>query len=286
MLAIYNESKTNWIRAMINDKTSKITTSRTLNDGKVRYLDVLLSNDIETPDMTKYVSMQNCEVLYGGNTSVKFKNKDLKPFITKSDRYNNDVVVVNLSLKGKIIKNISGANTSVLAYLVAKSELFLVMSVREVADVTTGFEITLHDSHMVADTVYTFEKKEGVYAVTTNMVQVDTVITNPTYKINHYRPARPTHAIFTNRFDSDNLTSILKYPDSHNIIVFEDGDLEDMKAYIDPMKKSGYKAVTLYVHNTNFADSNDKIYGSQYDMLKSNFKYVNILLENGKVLRK
>mgnify|MGYP003313906216 CR=1 FL=1 len=105
MLAIYNESKTNWIRAMINDKTSKITTSRTLNDGKVRYLDVLLSNDIETPDMTKYVSMQNCEVLYGGNTSVKFKNKDLKPFITKSDRYNNDVVVVNMSLKGKIINN-------------------------------------------------------------------------------------------------------------------------------------------------------------------------------------
>ena len=130
MLAIYNESKTNWIRATINNKTSKITASRVLSDGKVRYLDVLISNDIDTSSVVNAKAMNEntpCTTLYNGNTAVKFKSKDLKPFITKSEKFNTDVLFINISLKGKIIKNMSG-NHSILAYLIAQGELFLIVS--------------------------------------------------------------------------------------------------------------------------------------------------------------
>ena len=287
MLAIYNESKTNWIRATINNKTSKITASRVLNDGKVRYLDVLISNDIDTSDVVNAKSMNEetpCTTLYEGKTAVKFKSKDLKPFITKSDKFNTDVLFINISLKGKIIKNMSG-NHSILAYLIAQGELFLIVSMSDKDD-AMKFELVLHDPNIVADTTYTFEKKNDKYYVASDMVQTDAVITKPTYKVTRFRPARPTNVIFVCDSDESIVKKVLKYPDSHNIKVYIDNDEDDIMAFINPLKESGYKAATLFVNRDEFTGSDDEIYGNEYDMLKSNFKFLNILLNNGKILRK
>lgn len=287
MLAIYNESKTNWIKALINGKTSKITASRVLNDGKVRYLDVLISNDIDTAAVAdaKNMTEQNpCTTIYDGKTAIKFKSKDLKPFITKSERFNTDVLFINIALKGKIIKNMVGDH-SILAYLIAQGELFLIVSLADKND-SMKFDLVLHDPHVVADTTYTFVKVDGTYKVITDMVQTDAVITKPTYKVTRFRPARPTNVIFVCDSDENDLKKVLKYPDSHNIKTFIDDDADDMMAFVNPLKENGYKAATLFVNSDEFAGSEDKKYGNEYDILKSNFKFLNILLNNGKVLRK
>lgn len=287
MLAIYNESKTNWIRATINNKTSKITASRVLADGKVRYLDVLISNDIDTSEVVNAKAMNEetpCTTLYEGKTAVKFKSKDLKPFITKSEKFNTDVLFINIGLKGKIIKNMTG-NHSILAYLIAQGELFLIVSLSDKDD-AMKFDLVLHDPNIVADTTYTFEKKGGKYVVTSDMVQTDAVITKPTYKVNRFRPARPTNVIFVCDSDEAVMKKLLKYPDSHNIKVFIDNDVDDIMAFINPLKESGYKAATLFVNRDEFTGSDDEVYGNEYDILKNNFKFLNILLNNGKILRK
>lgn len=286
MLAIYNESDIKWVNASINNKTSKITASRTLTDGKVRYLDVLVGNDIATSNISNAKSMTEgnpCVTIYNGNTSVKFKNKDLKPFITKSDKYNTDVLFINISLKGKILKSIDG-NQSILAYLIAQGELFLIVSLIDKGPMK--FDIVLHDSRVVADTTYTFEKVDGVYNVTTDMVQTDAVISKPAFKINRFRPARPTKVIFTGESDEEALRSVLKYPDSYDIKVFIDDDIDDMTSIITALKESGYKAATLFVNSSDFTGSDDKNYGREFDALRANFKFVNVLLNNGKVMRK
>ena len=287
MLAIYNESNTNWVRAGINNKTAKITASRVLKDETVRYLDVLVASDIETSKITEAKSMNEkspCVTLYSGNTSVKFKSKDLKPFITKSEKYNTDVLFINISLKGKIIKNITGDH-SILAYLIAQGELFLIVSLSDKND-SMKFEIVLHDSHVVADTTYTFEKVNNEYKVSTDMVQNDTVITKPTYKLTRFRPARPTNVIFVCDSDKNDMEKLLRYPESHQIMTFIDDDIDDILSFINPLKDSGYKAATLFVNNTEFYGSEDKKYGNEYDTLKANFKFLNIMLNNGKILRK
>lgn len=285
MLVIYNENQACWQRANINAKTAKFTASRTLADNTVRYLDVLVSNEIPTPDMSKFVNMNKCETLYGEKTSVKFKNKDLKPFISGSNKYNTDILLINITLKGKIIKNISGDNSYVIAYLIAKGELFLVMSVRDTNN-AASFNITLHDPHLVADRIYTFTKNENTYNVNIEDVQVDTVIENPNYKINHFRPNKPTHAIFVSDSDHDAMMVHLKYPDSHKIHQFIDNDMDDVMSYVEPLKASGYKAVTMFVNADDFAGADDKTYGNLFNIMKKNFKFVNILLNNGKTLRR
>ena len=287
MLAMYNESKSNWIRALINGKTSKITASRVLNDGKVRYLDVLISNDIDTSNIADVKGMtdQNpCTTIYNGKTSVKFKSKDLKPFITKSDKFNTDVLFINIALKGKIIKNMSGDH-SILAYLIAQGELFLIVSLADKND-SMKFDLVLHDPHVVADTTYTFEKVNGTYNVTTDMVQTESVISKPSYKVTRFRPARPTNVIFVCDSDETDMMKVLKYPESHNIKVFIDDNTEDMMSFITPLKENGYKAATLFVNREEFTGAEDSKYGNEFELLKSNFKFLNILLNNGKVLRK
>jgi len=284
MLVIYNETKTEWIRKNIDEKTYKINATKTLTDNKVRYIDMLVSGEIDIPNISEYTSMENCAVLYGDNTSVKFKKKDLKPFITKSNEYNTDIIIVNISLAGKIVKNIAGEKTSILAYLIANGELFLIMSVRNDGD--SSFEITLHDSHMIADTIYKFSKTNGTYSVNVDMVQVEEAIGKPSFKIMMFRPARPTHVIFVNDSDVDALKSVLKYPDSHTINACMDHDISDMESFIGPLKRNNYKAVTLFVKAKSFFGEKDRVYGKEFEMLKNNFKFVNILLEDGKTLRK
>lgn len=285
MIVIYNESKTNWIRANINDKTSKLTTSRTLADGKVKYLDILMTNEIQTPDMNEFISMKECKVLYDGITNVKFKNKDLKPFITTADKYNTDIMLINVSLAGKIIKDIRTENTYIVGYLIAKGELFLIVSVRDTND-PTYIEVILHSSQIVADTTYKFEKKDGKYIATNDVAQVADVITNPSFKINIYRPARPTHAIIVNSSEYDALTKVLKYSDSHEITTFVDHNMDALASIIENLKRVGYKAITLYVNNNRFMGVNDHTYSNEFKTLKDNFKFVNILLNDGKVLRR
>lgn len=284
MLAMYNESGTNWVRAGINSKTSKITTSRTLNDGKVRYLDVLINDEIATPILGEAVNMSEFRTLYDGNTSIKFKSKDLKPYITKSDKYNTDVLFVNIALKGRIIKNIS-ENNSVIAYLIAHGELFLILALNDKNE-PVNVNVTLHDPNAAADTVYSFEKINGRYFVNSDTVQTDAVINKPTYKINRFRPARPTNVIFTADVDSHNVKDNLKYPDSHQIFVYRFGDFGSSFTDIETLKKNGYKAATLYVDQETFVGSDDNNYGEMFNTLKKNFKFVNILLSNGRVLRK
>jgi len=284
MLAIYNESKTNWIRANINDKTSKISTSRTLKDNKVRYIDVLLNSVIGTDAIDNCVNMDaetvDCTTLYPEYTSIKFKSKDLKPYITTSDKYNTDVLFINITLNGKIIKNIEG-DASIIAYLIAQGELFLIVTINDKAE-KTPFKVTLHDSHVVADTTYIFEKHNNQYLVNTTMEQTDTAITKPTFKINRYRPMRPTNLIFSKV--GENVKTTLKYPDSHNIVEFT--NIEDLLSKIDFIKKDGYKAATLFVNNATFNGFDDETYGKEFETLKGNFKFVNIILTDGKILRK
>lgn len=285
MLVIYNENQTSWQKVNVNNKTSKFVASRTLADESVRYLDVLISSDIAVPDMNKYVNMTKCETLYKDNTTVNFKNKDLKPFITGSSKYNTDILLLNITLKGKIIKNISSDKNYVIAYLIAKGELFLVMSVRDINN-AASFNITLHDPHLVADKIYTFTKANGEYTVNVEDVQVDTVIENPVYKISHFRPSKPTQTIFVGDSNYDAMVKLLKKPENHKIIQFIDGDMDDVESYIEPLKTSGYKAVTMYANSDEFAGAEDKVNGPLFTLLKNNFKFVNVLLNNGKTLRK
>ena len=284
MLVIYNENSTPWLRANINDKTSKFTATRTLPDNTVRYLDILISNELETPDMGSFVEMTNCVVINDDNTSLQFKKKDLKPFITKSDRYNTDIILINITLKGKIIKDISGDRSSVIGYLIAKGELFLIMSVRDGGSELPSFKVTLHDPHLVADTIYTFAKDKVGYTLNREDVQVDTVIDKPTFKINHFRPNKPTHVIFTAETAKTKMRNLLKNSDKHEIIEYN--NLNDLASKSENLKKTGYKAVTLFIEKDTFNGTEDTIYGRAFTTLKNNFKIVNVLTSTGKTLRR
>lgn len=282
MLAIYNENQTKtWVKAVINDRISKIITSRETDVNKLRYIDAFIDNNIEVnTDITTLSGMKpedGCTTIYTGDTYVKFKSKDLKPHIVKSTKSNTDVLFINIDLHGRVIKNIVGDNHRILSYMIIKGELFVIFSIVKDSSV----EIVLHDPNVAIDTTYRFSKNDsGDYDVTHETEQTDKIITGKPYKIMRFVPARPTTIVFVNDSDSEELDNVLKNQQYHTINVINDNDVNDLESFIDPLKQEGYRTVTLFVNSEDVKDTNDDV----YTMLKENFKYVNILLKNGKVI--
>lgn len=277
MLVMFNESKTEWRHANITNRMSKLVCSRVLKDESVKFLDILYSNEINMPDLKEYTQMTECKTLYEGDTNVNFQRKDLKPFISKNDRGNTDILLVTVNLKGKILKNISNTKEAILSYLIAKGELTFAVSLRDFGDQPCKFEFTLHDYTQAFDTTYTFTKNGDKYDVNIETVQVEDVLMKPTYKINRFRPNRVTHLVFVMAMDESEFYKTYQNAERHEVCVFHSiNDLEDkvMEYY-----KNGYRAATFYTAD-NEVDREEQ----NFKIINSKFKIMNVLLNNGKLV--
>lgn len=276
MLVIYNESKTEWRHAKITDRMSKLVCSRVLKDNSVKFLDILYSNEIEMPDLKTFTQMTEPKVLYDNDTNVNFQKKDLKPFIVKTDRTNTDVLLVTVNLRGKILKNITNTKAAVLSYLIAKGELTFAVSLRDFGE-GCSFEFTLHDYTLVNDTTYTFTKGEDGYTLTTSTVAVEDVIMKPTYSIKRFRPNRVTHLVFVMGMDQDAFYNTYQYADKHEVCVFN--SMSELEDKVNEYFKHGYRAATLF-NNDETVDREE----SNFTIINSKFKTMNVLLNNGKLI--
>lgn len=276
MLVIYNESKTEWRHAKITDRMSKLVCSRVLKDNSVKYLDILYSNEIEMPELKEFTQMTDPKVLYAGDTNVNFQRKDLKPFIAKTDRTNTDILLVTVNLRGKILKNITNTKAAVLSYLIAKGELTFAVSLRDFGE-GCSFEFTLHDYTLVNDTTYTFTKTENGYSLNTSTVVVEDVIMKPSYSIKRFRPNRVTHLVFVMGMDQDAFYDTYQYADKHEVCVFN--SMSELEDKVNEYFKNGYRAATLF-NNDDSVDREE----SNFTIINSKFKIMNVLLNNGKLM--
>ena len=275
MLVIYNESSTAWERTQINDRILKYSTTRTLKDGKNRYIDILASADLDSEKSTDYVEMNDCAVLYDGMTNIRFQKKDVKPFIVTSDKSDIDILLITISLKGKILTSITNTKAGILNYMIARGELAMVVSVR---DFGAGhkFEFTVHDPKLIADTKYTFTRTENKYHLETTITQVEKAITDPNFKIVKFRPSAPTNLILVNEQDKDAFLQAFNKSQYHDVQYYSTG--EELCNIVDNYKRNKYDAITLFENGTALSDN----YVGTRKMLKSKFRIVNVLFNSGR----
>jgi len=276
MLVIYNESNIGWEKVKINDRISKFVTSRHLKNGKVRYIDILTSNDLSDLDVSDCINMDYCKTIYAGPTAARFQKKDLKPLIVATDKTNNDIVLVTIALNGRILKSVSNPRAGILNYMIAKSELIMAFSIRDFGEGYT-FGFTVHDPNLIADTTYSFVRTGDEYVLTTSVSQVESALTAPSFKITKFRPSVPTNLIFVNAKDKDAFTSTYSKHNYHDVHYYNnEAELNDL---ITEYKANKYDAVTLFENSATM----DNRYASVVTTIKSSFRLVNILFNNKKV---
>lgn len=281
MLTIFNESTTPWAMTSINERISKFTMNVELEEGKRKFMDVIVSNDVEcVEDISGFVSMTTgSEVISNDNISVKFQNKDLKPMIVKSTNPNvsSDIILLTINLNGRIITGIEKkGNAAVLGHFIAKDMFIAAVSIKNTND-DSKFEFTLQKESTVY--TYTFVKSvDGTYVLSIIETEVEEKIEKPSFVITHFRPSRPTNLIFVSERDLESLKSTYTRYDKHNVITFN--TVESLEEAIEKVKATGYKAATLYNNKERERTKRDSMC---FEKVKASFKSFNLLSNLGKV---
>jgi hypothetical protein len=162
--------------------------------------------------------------------------------------------------------------------MVAKSEFSSVLSISDTEDISMVIE--LHNPKDKIDTTYTLVKTEFGYDITCETKEAVEIIEEPSFKIHKFRPAKPTCLILTKEEDYNTVRDIIgDNIEKHTIKEFRMDTLEEI---ISESREEGYRAVTLF-HNVDFID---KAIGEHYSPIRRNFQVMNILLNNGKIIKR
>lgn len=295
MLAIYNESNHAWGIKSLSKFVGSLYTERIVNknnESATKRTDVIISKDLGELNLESYVNMTDAATVYENKTNVKFQQKDERAIIGVGDKYNTDVIVFTLALNGRIVKDFERTpNVNCLNYLIAGGELSAIVSVKETnnpADATT-FNIVLHDNKSKTDTTYTFSKVGNKYTVYAASRVADEVIDRPTFKFIAYRPARVTRLVFVAYNDSSAFNETYTDKRATNIVrgFSTDTDIDDLDSVIKASQNDKFRAVTVFV-NADEETVSRKDFGEYNDIIntvKANFRVVNVLLNNGHIIK-
>ena len=296
MLVLYNESNKPWEFTNVDEKYVRAFTSRTrknteTGEENTRKISMYISSKIGDIDSTPFVSTQQPQILSKNQTNVVFKHKDCSAIITPANKRNKDILFITINLLGSIVTNIDTTNVFVLSNFIMNGELCLVVAV---GDEKTGFTIDLHNTKENKDITYTFKKVEfdetdekiGCnYVVSIDVEDSDKAIEVPDFKIKNFRPAKVTELVFSHISDVEALKNIEEFDENkHTIVTFK--TREEFETAVKTYLEMNYKAVTLFVNLDNIKDEKFGIYKNNHKKLNNAFRYLNVLLNTGKVLKR
>lgn len=278
MIYIYNETNTPWAYSKLTDKYSRFTVAKKVDESKTRYMN-LSSTVMPIENIESYVNMDSVDTLYTGTIGLMFQKRDCSPMLTTTTKFSKDIVLMNLNLKGSVIKAINSDTMNVINYMIAKGELSLVLSGEETGN--NNVEIVLHNDKEKLTTTYKFTKEGGHYLVEVIVEETGETLAAPNFKIHKFRPNRPTHAIVVHESDDEYFENAQPVPvDRHVIYHYRDTNVDDI---IGLLKKDKYNAVTLFVNKSEL-ENNEQI--KNFTAFKKAFAVVNILLNTKKVIKK
>lgn len=283
MILMYNETSTPWEAKQVNEFVYKLISTKEIDTDKQIYMDILLSNDVklDDTDLSKYVEMEDIATLTEMSTNVTFQKKNCKPFIGTGLKFNKDVLFINVNLLGSIVSHIDTKNAFVLNSYLVKGQLALIVSLDK------EFSFTLYNAQEKTSTKYRFFKDNGKYDI--ELTYENDVKEQKKVTITKYRPNKPTHLIFAKSEDMDALHKQLsnKHKKEPSHLIY---DIEKLKENIDITKAQNYNAATLFINRDNYkpydGESEKSTTDVVLDTIKDNYRVVNILLKNGKIIKK
>lgn len=284
MLAIFNETKNPWSFTSINEYMGKISTTVIDRNNTKRTLDLLVSADVKIEDCDTIVSSNECKTLFNDKTLVRYQKKDFSPMVVHNEKtdFNTDTLVMSFDLGGKIVKEIKALKSvRVFNHFFKKGILALAVNLG-VENSVYEFEITFFDKKSNTDVTYRFTRTEGDAEYNVSIVECeaaeDDIIDAPTYKIMHYRPLRPTHAIIVRDSDREEFfKSFTKY-ERHYICSFKSND--ELTSVIEGLKNEKYKAVTLFVNRER---DNTQADTTAFNAVRDAFRVMLIINSTGRV---
>lgn len=295
MLAIFNESNNAWAMKSLSQYAGSLYKERTIsknNETVTKKTDIIVAKALGELDLSSFINMNNVQTVYEKNTNVRFQQKDERAILSTGDKYNTDVIAITLTLNGRIIKDFDKtANINCLNYLIAGDELSMVVSVKETNNPADGtsFDIVLHDNKAKVDTTYTFVKKGNEYDLILSTSAATTAIERPSFKFITYRPARVTRLVFVNSADTAAFSAVYTPKNGTGLVAefAEDTESGDLDTLIAEFKEDKFRAATLFVNaDENTVSRKDfKEYTDVVNKLKSNFRVVNVLLNNGLIIK-
>lgn len=282
MIYIYNETNTPWDYNRLTEKVSKFVIKKPVSDNKEKRIDLVVSNNITVNEhLSSYVNMNSVMQISESSTGVIFQKKDCVPLVTADSKYTKNIILLNINLRGRIIRDILTRGVQILTYAIAKGELIMAVSCSDAQD--TAMDIIMYSSKTETDTQYSFVKTKTGYGI--NITENDDVeaIESPVYKIKKYRPTSPTHLVLVHKDDMNAMTAnnVIMKPERYCIVEFDENDIAEI---IAKYRQDGYRAATLYV-NTEFLNR-DTEFGVYYETIRNSFTYLNIIINNGKVFKR
>jgi hypothetical protein len=278
MIFMYNETQTPWSSSEVAPKLNRLGIEMTAKDGKVKRIGIMASNTIQIENMEELVNMTTVVPVYNEVSGVYYQKRDQSPVISENAKFDKDIFFININLDGSIVSNIDAKGTQVLNYLIANNQLALILS-KAANTRDDDVSITLYNSKTNEEKVYTFTyNSNGYYDIVVNADTVEKEVSN--YKLTRFRPAVITHCILVDNKDIDALYKVLHKPEIFFINTFN--SVDELPAIIDELRTNKYRAVTL------FADTDDakELGGDAYSSIKNGFRSMNVLLNDGKVVRR
>lgn len=281
MIYLFNTSNTPWGYITMGEYYGKLTSNRMnkkTNKEELIGLAVSAKLPINIDDLGNYIDMENdCQLICDRNTVIKFRHKDLKPWVaeTTSDKqYNTDVFLATIPLAGGVIKNIQGAN--VLGYKIINNEFIVYFTAKRKQNTEETPVITLANDKERTETDFVFERNEnGVgYRVVTNYYNMkeEDGPTKP-MKIIRYRHSSATKLIFVHEEDIDVFNKLFgnKYEKNVVVTVNDQNIIDEIKKFTE----QGYTAATFFqdVKSKKEVDNNEIVAKT----VTENFGGVNVL---------
>ena len=287
MLVFYNESNTPWKARKINDYIGRVEMTKEINHATkaTRTIGITIPGNIELDTIEQ---VKNCYVpktLFNGGTNILFQHKSCSPRVIANSKYNKDIMFINLNIGNDMVVDIETENTFILNYIIMKGELVLIVAVSDKDN--KGVNIKLYNQMNNTTRTYHFIKEDDKYTLnvdeTENVNAAEGEYTPYVFK--KFRPASPTQLIYAMERDMYKLGKTINV---ENHIIKSVEDYSSLINSVDEMVDQKYTAATLFINKPNLKNES-RGNSDYYDILETiedKFKTVNILLNNGKVVKR
>lgn len=299
MLLVYNESSTPWAVKTLKSGNSCIYTPRDIIDKKTNnktHCELLIASrghmDVSNDVLSSKVNMGtadiiNVEAVDNIKLGVTFQAKDCSPALLINPKFTRDVLLITLQLNGSIVTDVDSMNSAVLAnMIVTGGELAMIASLGDVQK-ETKLEIELQDSKHNRTRLYSFVRHQGSRNVELVIITVvsEEHVSKPKCKIRNFRPSKPTELVIVHKNDFAAMKRSGFIDDKHHTIL-QYSTKSDLHEQILDKTTKGYTAITLYVDTDNIHSAAFDIYKDTSELLTQKFNVFNMLLSNGKIVKR
>ena len=284
MITIYNESNTPWSLEAINETCSRLSSTIKYTNKEKAELRKTIGINVtgenvfgEELNLDKLIEMKEPVTISNKSTNTAFRKKDCRAYITTDTKFNKNLVFATIKLNGSTITDITAP---VLEYYIACGYICMIVATND------AFTVSMHDAKNNIDTTYAFctYEEDGAYNVTISESTPEET-EYEMYAIKKYRPKKATYVIFSHVRDVNALKNIEKLNlDYYKVVTFANKD--EFDSAVESVINEKYSAVTLFANTTEATGDNFKIYKNNYNTLRSKFRVFNLLLSDGKILKR